>query len=1181
VLSVGISDLIKSFIKGDGETEKEFISDFSSDEFVKIYLEEEDKKIKIEEENEDIFTLVSLTNLELADDNSHLKIKYEQLYELYYSEGELIYEYQSLGLPDLYNGFIHIENLGNFIQDEEVKYSFAFKGLNDNYDISLYKKNILNVGQEYKVLPLDMYQLIIKLNEYNDDETTYQKVMNQFELFGNIKEYADQSNILLNTRLSNEERPIIVDEITIDFDKKDKGLEIYPQVTEKDESFNQNLVKKFDQSDKVRNFYNVNDKGQKRKVIFKNKESAEKVKRNRFLSGEDELKFYRGENELWDDEKLDLSNFGPRVRGFGYLNYRANAISSDEERDNSWFDLGKVKEPPKIYTQSGKSIEINHKDKDRLKKKLRDMKKESKEVIEVGFTDNKGTYKMPLTEEQIVNEIKKINNATFLIDEVQSIKIVEKIKEKLQKQEDEEYVEFNGMFVRTYNLQYLEQHLADLRQKKKEKENNQQEDKVEDNDESTIIADNLEEEEYVVDAINSANEEDLMELEIPKALDANLYPHQELGVKRLQYLYRNNKVSGLLLADDMGLGKTLQLLTFLAWLKENQQLNTALIVAPTTLINNWDNRSDSNPGEIQKFFPDDLFKTYKLRGRIKAEKELDKIRSADIVFTSYTSLRMNSSKLKHSELLKVHWDVMICDEAQKVKNATTQVSVAVKAQNADFKIACSATPIENNLLDLWNIMDYAIPGILNSKKSFRKEYVNQLAKFPRDELEKRKELNQELTDKIEQNFLRRNKKDELDDLPKKKIKVYGVPANQHEIDRIKELNRLRMQGKNHLPLIQKLVALCSHIQLIDSEFDDCSIKEKIELSSKLKKVKEIFDDIKAKDEKVLIFTIFRKMQKILIKAINYWYGFRPSVLNGTIAQNKRQKIIDEFRHSEGFNIIVLSPEVAGVGIDLVEANHVIHYTRLWNPAKEDQATDRVYRIGQKKDVYVYYLILTLDDSYLYNFNSETEYVNNYLTKDVQGKSPEEKLNKLLVKKKNLLLNFFFAAGDSNIDWNSITEDEEMNQADHITINNIYQSINPSEFEILISKLYERQGYEVYPTVQSGDNGVDVVAIKDNKLTLIQCKQLKKEKLPRKAINEVFGGKNIYANKLGKKVKELIVVTTAKRITNQTQELAKQNKVKVILKDKLSKMLEKHQVYYSEIDIENEERYSLERLKRLI
>ncbi|AGB41058.1 DNA/RNA helicase, superfamily II, SNF2 family [Halobacteroides halobius DSM 5150] len=1172
---MALRDIIRDFLNFNSEEKQEFVVNYSDDKCIKIFLHENNQKIEIDPESDNIFTLLSMTNLELAQDNSYLKIDYDQIYDLYFADGDLIDDYKMLGLPDLYQGYIKVDNVGNFIQDEEVKYSFYFEDSKANYDICIYKNNIVQYNQEYRVLQPDIYELITSIRDYNKKQNNYGDMMKQFEVFGKIKDYADENNILLNSRLSNEEKPIIVDEITIDFDKKEDGLEIYPKIEDKDDSFNQDLVDKFDRGDQVRNFYNVDDDGIKRKVIFKNKDSAKKIKENRSLSGEDELKFYKGENELWEDENLDLSNFGPRVRGFGYLNYRANAISDRQERDDSWFDAEVETEIPKVYSQSGDSFKLKYKDREKMADKLRKLKEDSLEVIDVGFTDNEGKkYNMVLNEDQLKAEINKINQATINIDKIKNIETVKNIKELVKEQEDKEVIKFDGRFIRFFSLEYLEDHLTKLEKRKQRKEEKKidQEDEDDNKEMTTIIEDNLEKKDI---SINPNIKDEEKNLEVPSILEADLYPHQKVGVRKLQFLYKNDKVNGLLLADDMGLGKTLQLLTFIAWIKEKDELNRSLVVAPTTLINDWDNNSTNNPGEIQKFFPNDFFNTYKIRGRID-DKEVNKIKQSDIVFTSYNSLRINNIKLG-----QIHWNVMVCDEAQKVKNATTQTSVAVKAQNADFKIACTATPIENNLLDLWNIMDYAVPGILNARTEFKRKYVNKLSKLGKDENEQRKRLNNELTDKIDQNFLRRNKKGELDDLPKKKIKVYGIPANQNELNKIRELNQLRQQGENHLPLIQKLVALCSHISLIDKDVTDNSISDLIEMSSKLKKIKAILDPIKKKNEKVLIFTVFKKMQKILIETINYWYGFAPSVLNGDIAQNKRQRVLDNFRKSEGFNVIILSPEVAGVGIDLVEANHVIHYTRLWNPAKEDQATDRAYRIGQKKDVSVYYPILTLDREYNYKFESEVEYINRCLTENVKGKSPEEKLNKLLVNKKNLLLNFFFAAGDSTIDWNSIADENEMEQVDYINIGNVSELVGPYEFEILVAKLYEHKGYKVYPTIRVGDNGVDVVAIKNKKITLIQCKQLKKNKLSGKAINEVYGGRNLYSNSLNKEVEELVVVTTADDITSQGENLAKQNNVNVILKQELANKLVKDQVYYSEIDIAREERYSIEKLKRIL
>jgi hypothetical protein len=351
-------------------------------------------------------------------------------------------------------------------------------------------------------------------------------------------------------------------------------------------------------------------------------------------------------------------------------------------------------------------------------------------------------------------------------------------------------------------------------------------------------------------------------------------------------------------------------------------------------------------------------------------------------------------------------------------------------------------------------------------------------------------------------------------------------------------------------------------------------------SSKLTYLKQILDQVQGTGEKALIFTVYKNMQKILIKAMRYWYGLQVHVLNGEIDQDKRKHVLQQFRQSPGFNVLILSPEVGGVGINLVEANHVIHYTRLWNPAKEDQATDRAYRIGQKKEVHVYYPILNFGQQAQYTFHSLQEYVERYEKGDVQGKSPEEKLNRLLIQKKNLLLHFFFAAGNTDIDW-GLLSDDHTGVASEYSPMEILSKIEPHEFEILVGQLYKKMGYLSYATKQSGDQGVDVVAYRDEQLTLIQCKLFRSELLPKSAIAEVVGARNVYSQELGKPVEKLVVVTTAERMTNDVQLVAQSNGVTVILQDELYQLLRKHPIFYSEVSTNNAERYSLQKLKSVL
>lgn len=1140
-------------------SEKSLVPDYSDPQYIRIFLKENGEQVSFAMD-ENIRALVSLSNAMLSEDSMSLIIPYQDIYIYYFDdEGNPINDYQLLNLPPLFDGIIFIENNGNYAEDDKVTYSFQFRD-GKNHHIKRIRENVISVDGRENILPTEMYECLKLVTKYNQDESLARDTTAQFELLSKIKDYAERTNLALNQRLSIESKPIIIDKIKLDFVKTDSGLEIKPILENMSENFNNAFVSAFDHYADIKNFYNIKENGKDVKVIFKNKDSARKLKENRNLTGEKEKDFYRGHNELLEDsDNFDISNYGPRVKGLGYLNYRAIA-SPSQNNDESWFDFARAYEPPSLYTD-----ELVHpwqpEDQEVLENKLKEMDHSQSAITELEIEHGGESYKVPMNKEQLTYEIEKIRNAIVDPRQIKSIHDLKEIKEKCKNDPNQLYIEHKGRYVKNFGLEMFEEQIKLL--------NEQGKNKPKQKDPMLIIKDNLEGLEFS----QVVNEQEIHfgnPYETPRSLKINLFEHQIEGVRRLQNLYRVSNVNGFLLADDMGLGKTIQILAFLAWLKEKGELAPSLVVAPTTLINNWDNDDPHQPGEIQKFFLPNTFSTYKIQGVKKNSRiELDKINQCDLVFITYDSLRLN-----HVWLGKVKWSCIICDEVQYVKNPKTLVSVALKAQNGNFKIACSATPIENTTEDLWNIVDFALPGALGSLNDFKRHYVKPIDTLHHDQLEERKKLNDSLVQKIEKSFLRRSKEDKLPHLPRKKIEVHFIKANELEIERIEDLNRLRQLGEPPLALIQKLIACCSHPRLESAdEVNLLPVKNLIEESSKLLYLKEILDEIKAKGEKAIIFTVFRQMQQILFKTIAHWYGIYPHILNGTLSSGKRTSILQDFRSSKGFNIIILSPLAAGVGITLTEANHVIHYTRLWNPAKEAQATDRVYRIGQQKDVHVYYPILTFDENRHLSFDSEDEYIDHFLTQSATGKTPDEKLNRLLVKKKNLLNNFFLAAGNTNID--IIDEWEEtLNSNLSMDVETIEKTLKPYEFKAACSVLLRKMGYETYLLHKNVNSGADILVQKSGVYGLVQC-LLKNEALNWDS-NKIFESKTMYEKQLGIKIQELTVVTTANTIAEKNHS---KNAITYRLHHELAEILNDTPLTYSEIIEEGTHRFTLEALRR--
>ena len=459
-----------------------------------------------------------------------------------------------------------------------------------------------------------------------------------------------------------------------------------------------------------------------------------------------------------------------------------------------------------------------------------------------------------------------------------------------------------------------------------------------------------------------------------RSQEFSLKKHQEYGIAWLQNLYQHapTQVSGCLLADDMGLGKTLQLLCFIGeYLETAEDKKPALVVAPVSLLENWE-------AEINRFFSAKFGKVLSLYGDNLKQRKIPKhlispqlrndygitnllednwLGGADIVLTTYETMR----DLEFS-LGRVDWSIMICDEAQKIKVPTAMVTKAAKAQKADFKIACTGTPVENSLVDLWCLFDFIQENLMGSLSEFNKEYRRPIEKKDDED----NAIIDELRQLIEPQVLRRMKHD-----------VAELPA-KHEINDCKNIEistlqrtlykqvsndyrSLSEQGHKGVMLkaLHDMRMICAHPLNLQEQ---ATIKD----SPKAEWLISTLEHIKQKDEKVIIFTEFRAIQVFLKRLLLERFGLNVTTVNGDSNTNSRvgltrQGIIDKFQEVNGFNVIILSTVAVGFGVNIQKANHVIHYTRSWNPAKEDQATDRAYRIGQDKEVFVYYPSIAADD----------------------------------------------------------------------------------------------------------------------------------------------------------------------------------------------------------------------------
>lgn len=497
-------------------------------------------------------------------------------------------------------------------------------------------------------------------------------------------------------------------------------------------------------------------------------------------------------------------------------------------------------------------------------------------------------------------------------------------------------------------------------------------------------------------------------------LEIELKDHQLSGVAWLQHLWSLSPTAcrGALLADDMGLGKTIQLLTFIAAAIEEQPgIDPFLIVAPVSLLENWKE-------EIAKFFAPGAMRVLTLYGPSLAEKRVSKraleealvqggatrllnpgwLGDAQVVLTTYETLR----DLEFS-LAAQRWSAMICDEAQKIKNPNALVTRAAKKQNARLKIACTGTPVENTLTDIWCLFDFVQPGLLGALKEFGNRYRRPIEAEGDSEAEARVA---ELRALIEPQKLRRTKAEVAKDLPKKieMDSCRALPLSDRQ--RVHYANavaafRKREKGgpasglQSPLGLLQYLRRLCSDPRPPGQISTDSEPLSEIEHHSpKMAWLMGQLREIEGKGEKVIVFCEFRDLQRTLQRCIGERFGVVPDVINGDTSAasanaNNRQRRIKKFQEKPGFGVIVLSPLAVGFGVNIQAANHVVHFTRTWNPAKEDQATDRAYRIGQTKNVHVYYPVVVAHD---------------FLTFDA-------KLDKLLDWKRELSTDMLNGSGD--------------------------------------------------------------------------------------------------------------------------------------------------------------------------
>ena len=426
---------------------------------------------------------------------------------------------------------------------------------------------------------------------------------------------------------------------------------------------------------------------------------------------------------------------------------------------------------------------------------------------------------------------------------------------------------------------------------------------------------------YVSNVVKKFDKVKSKNYEVPKDLNATLRDYQVSGFEFFKTL--SDYQFGGILADEMGLGKTIQTIAFLLSNKDKK----SIVITPTALIYNWKN-------ELEKFAP--TLKVGLLHAaKSEREKILDNIDNYDVILTTYTTYKNDIDKYKN-----INFDYCIIDEAQNIKNPDAIITKAIKNVNAKVKFALTGTPIENNLMELWSIFDFIMPGYLYNKSKFKSIFVNndkniiELKNLIKPFILRRtkKEVITELPDKIEQKI--------IIDLEKEHKRAYKGYVNLIT-RKIKENNQDNITVFSYLT---KLRQLCLSPELMVKNYQG--------RNSKLDVLINIIND--SSDEKILVFSQFTKVLEVIGKRLNE-ENISYSYLDGKTSAKDRVKLVEEFNTNNN-KVFLISLKAGGTGLNLTSANIVVHFDPWWNPAVEDQASDRAHRIGQKNVVNVIKLI---------------------------------------------------------------------------------------------------------------------------------------------------------------------------------------------------------------------------------
>lgn len=1026
------------------------------------------------------FSLVELINNGYAEklDNESIQIPFDSIYKL------TEYAIYSLGLPEFYPFELFIRTNGKALVDDEFSFTYdflSFSGLGDR----LFFKVIGNILFENETMVYLLDEPQFQLCSLIDQKKKFESVEDKLLFLHQLKKMSLTSNISFDAILSNEELEVPTTlKLDIDF-LTDELVQFKPHFTE-DKLEQEKVLKSFEIYPKVKSLYPIQKTdGKRKRFLLKDDQKKQleifKTRLKDKKTNKEAKDIIESIHDYFDDEKFDIS-----------------VVYSDRVIKSGLYE-------PKYYPF------------------IQPYKSEWIAGIQIK-SENEGTKRIHVKD---VNDLRELRDAIH-------IATISKSKS----------VNYKGQSIpldKAVNLAELAS--EQIRNPKKPIEKN--------TFEVLIIKENAESLEY---------KDEIVQFEDLKIF--NFYPisnlksifslkqHQQEGIAWLQYLYSKN-ASGGLLADDMGLGKTIQILYFLEWHKQFKNIENKpyLIIAPVSLLENWEN-------EYDKFFSPCSLEIRTVYGNlVPSTKEVDlefikKHQKSGILLTNYETLR-----LYQKTLCAIDFAVVAIDEAQKVKTPGTLITNSVKAIKSDFNIAMTGTPVENSLVDLWCIIDFVAPGLLSTAKEFAKKYQNPL----KDEQTDIVKHGEQLRSEIGYYLTRRVKKDVAIDLPEKIVNRYEIPMSTYhedmylgEVERYLKLSQESDKSKGlMLTLLHNLKTISDHPYLLTYNINKVDVGDLVRTSKKLEKTLFIIDEIQRKNEKVIIFADRKETQELLTKVVYHTFGFIPSRINGDTPSTKqdeekskksRQQTVNIFEAVEGFNVIIMSPIAAGVGLNVTAANHIIHYSRHWNPAKEQQATDRAYRIGQTKPVYVHYP-LSISQKF---------------------KSFELTLDELLKNKSSIASSTLFPTEQMEVSVKDMFTGLGLDLSETSKNTELSESaidfLSDYNFEAFVACLF-KANYRIELTPKSGDRGADVLLFSEKNNYLIQVKHTSKS-VDMKAVQEIVAAKKYYEDI--KQVTFGLKVVTNGEFTTAAKELSESNSVELISRSKLLMLQNEQKVTENEV-----------------